>query len=139
MRLLAYVGAPTQDKRGESFLAAEVRGQALGIGRIVLSSESVRKYFYRGLPTDAGASRESNFYQMLGLPSNASVSELRLAYKIRLLELQKEGAEPSANAEVRTVCLDVPFSLQIYFKRIKDLATDSVEAYGTAVRPRGSP
>jgi hypothetical protein len=97
---LVHVGGPTQDKRGESFLAAEVRGQALGIGRIVLSSEAVRKYFYRGLPTDAGASRESDFYQMIGIPSNASVSELRLAYRIRLLELQKEGAEPSAGAAV---------------------------------------
>ena len=44
---LAYVGGPTQDKRGESFLPAEVRGQALGIGRIVLSSEAVRKGAWR--------------------------------------------------------------------------------------------
>jgi hypothetical protein len=29
---LAHVGSPTQDKLGENFLAAEVRGQALGIG-----------------------------------------------------------------------------------------------------------
>jgi hypothetical protein len=129
---LPFVGGPAQDKRGESFLAAEVRGQALGIGRIVLSSEAVREYFYRGLPTDAGASRESNFYQMLGMPLTASVSELRLAYKIRLLELQKEGAEPSANAAVERAfnILGHPEFRACYDALLRDPESQVVFPYG---------
>jgi hypothetical protein len=129
---LAFIGGPAQDKRGESFLAAEVRGQALGIGQIFLSSEAVRKYFYRGLPTDRGASRESNFYQMLGMPSNASVSELRLAYKIRLIELQKEGAEAPANAEVERAfnILGHPEFRACYDALLRDPESQVVFPYG---------
>src|SRR6266700_1845448 len=90
---LASVGAPKKDARGVLSLLAEVRGKALGVHRIVLTSDAVRSYFYQ---TDGSQS----FYGLLGVESHVSDAELRMAYKIRVLELKREGAGRTTHAAV---------------------------------------
>ena len=90
---LASVGPPKKDARGDLSLLAEVRGKALGVNRVVLAGDAVRSYFYQ---TDGAQS----FYGLLGVESQVSDAELRMAYKIRVLELKREGAGRTVHAAV---------------------------------------
>jgi len=90
---LASVGAPKKDAREDLSLLAEVRGKALGVNRIVLAGDAVRSYFYQ---TEGSQS----FYGLLGVESHVSDAELRMAYKIRILELKRENAERATHAAV---------------------------------------
>ena len=84
---IAYVSQPKQDKRNQYYVSAEVRQGSLGISTIFLPCEVVREYFYR-LPRTAGSVDHPTLYEVLRIPASASPSELRVAFKLRDLELQ---------------------------------------------------
>jgi hypothetical protein len=91
---IGYVSQPKQDKRNQHFVSAEVHYGGLGIDTVFLSCEILRDYFY-GLPdADRRADRPS-LYEILRIPASASPSELRVAFKLRDLELQTAGAARS--------------------------------------------
>jgi hypothetical protein len=89
---IGYVGKPKEDRRGQFYSLAEVRGSTLGISAMRLNYEVVRDYFYV-----TRASRRSkgqpNFYEVLKTTPTASLAELRLAYRLRELELRAGRAE----------------------------------------------
>ena len=84
---IAYVSQPKQDKRNQHFVAAEVRRGSLGIGTIFLPCETLREYFYR-LSGPTGKADRLTLYDVLRVPAGASPSELRVAFKLRDLELR---------------------------------------------------
>ncbi len=90
---IGYVTQPKLDKRQEGFLCAEVVGGELGVRGVHLPSYAVRDYFYR-------ADRKRDWpnspilYDLLRVSPSAAPGDLRLAYKVRRLELQAEGAKP---------------------------------------------
>jgi len=94
---IGYVTRPKEGKRKELFVAAEVRASGLGIRAIHLPCHVLRDYFYvsdrqrewRNQPT---------LYDVVRIPQSASPGELRLSFKIRQLELQKEGVPKTAHA-----------------------------------------
>src|SRR5215831_9575398 len=94
---IGYVTRPKEDKRKDLFVTAEVLASGLGIKAIHLPCHVLRDYFYvadrkcewRNQPT---------LYEVLRMPQSAGPGELRLSFKIRQLELQKEGAPQSAHA-----------------------------------------
>jgi len=83
---IGYVTQPKQDKRQESYLRAEVTGTALGIRSIHLATTAVRDYFYRADRTRDWPD-SSTLYEALRVDRTASPGDLRLAYKVRRLEL----------------------------------------------------
>jgi len=87
---IGYVTQPKLDKRGQYFVSAEVRQSQLGISAIFLPSEAVRDYFYR-LQGTANNDAEQNYYAELRIPPNASPAELRIAYRLRFLELGSDS------------------------------------------------
>jgi hypothetical protein len=90
---IGYVTQPKLDKRQEAFLRAEVVGGGLGIRAVHLPARAVRDHFYR-------ADRKRNWsdspalYDLLRVAPSATLGDLRLAYKVRRLELQAQGAQP---------------------------------------------
>lgn len=96
---IGYVSQPKQDKRQEVFLRAEVVGGGLGIRGLHLPAGAVRDYFYR-----ADRKRESGdsttLYDLLRVAPSGSPADLRLAYKVRCLELEVERAQP---AQIRDI------------------------------------
>ena len=84
---IGYVSHPKQDKRNQPFVSAEVPQGGLGIGTIFLPCEILRDYFYR-LPRTADRVRQPTMYEVLRIPASASPSELRVAFKLRDLELR---------------------------------------------------
>jgi len=88
---IGYATQPRKDKRDNLFVTAEVSGGCLGISAICLRCEVLRDYFYVGnrhRPWD----RQPSFYELLRVNPNVSPSELRIAFKLRSLELQTAHA-----------------------------------------------
>src|SRR5208337_2416312 len=87
---IGYVSQPKQDKRNQYYVSAEVRRGSLGIGSIFLPCEVLREYFYR-LPHTTERVDHPTLYEVLRIPASASPSELRVAFKLRDLELRTAG------------------------------------------------
>ncbi len=91
---IGFVSQPKQDKRNQYFVPAEVRRGSVGIGTIFLPCEVLREYFYR-LPRAADGVDHPTLYEVLRIPASASPSELRVAFKLRDLELRTAGVRHS--------------------------------------------
>jgi len=87
---VGYVSQPKRDKRNQHYVSAEVRGGSLGMGTIFLPCEILREYFYRVTPTANGVDHPT-LYESLRIPASASPPELRVAFKLRDLELRTAG------------------------------------------------
>src|SRR5271157_1582440 len=84
---IGFVSQPKQDKRNQHFVSAEVQRGSLGIGTVFLPCAILREYFYR-LPPAADRVDHPTLYEVLRIPASASPSELRVAFKLRGLELR---------------------------------------------------
>lgn len=91
---IGYVSQPRQDKRGEYFVTAEVLNGRLGISSIQIGSETLRDYFYAA-DRQGKWERQRTLYQVLQASLSASPAELRLAFKLRDLELRASRAPKS--------------------------------------------
>src|SRR5664279_1725348 len=87
---IGYVSQPRQDKRNQYYVSGEVQRGSLGIGSVFLPCEVLREYFYR-LPRAANTLEHPTLYEVLRIPASASPSELRVAFKLRDLELRTAG------------------------------------------------
>src|SRR5271166_5140291 len=87
---IGYVSQPRLDKRNQHFVSAEVQRGSLGISTIFLPCEVLSEYFYR-LPRAADRIDHPTLYEVLRIPTSASPSELRVAFKLRDLELRTAG------------------------------------------------
>ena len=90
----AEIGCATQprkDKRNNLFVSAEVPDSQLGISAINLRCEALRDYFYVG-NRRRGWDRQSSFYELLRVNPKVSPAELRLAFKLRTIELRTAHA-----------------------------------------------
>jgi hypothetical protein len=88
---IGCVSQPRKDRRENLFVSAEVSGSRLGISAINLRCEALRDYFYvanRRRPWD----RQTSFYELLRVYPQVSPTELRLAFKLRTLELHAARA-----------------------------------------------
>jgi len=84
---IGYVTQPKKDKRDELFVAAEVSSAHLGISSIFLPCKALREYFYR-IPEGKGSTGRQTLYDVLQVPRTVSAAELRVAFKLRQMELE---------------------------------------------------
>ena len=88
---IGYVTQPKPDKRDEYFVRAAVTDGRLGVRHVHLPNEAVRDYFYfsnRRRPD----CEEQTLYDLLRTVPSAGPVSLRLAFKVRMLELQADAA-----------------------------------------------
>jgi len=88
---IGYVSRPRKDRRDNLFVSAEVPGSHLSISAINLRCEVLRDYFFvanRRRPWG----RQPSFYELLRVDPKVSPTELRLAFKLRTLELHTARA-----------------------------------------------
>jgi hypothetical protein len=91
---IGYATQPRKDKRNNLFVSAEVPDSQLGISAINLRCEALRDYFYVG-NRRRGWDRQSSCYELLRVHPKVSPAELRLAFKLRTLELRTTHAPTS--------------------------------------------
>jgi hypothetical protein len=90
---VGYVTQPRKDKRGDFFVSAEPLGKQLGINQVYLRCELLRDYFYVANRRCAW-DKQPSFYELLRATQDTSPVELRLAFKMRTLELRAAHASP---------------------------------------------
>jgi hypothetical protein len=88
---IGYASQPRKDRRDNLFVAAEVRGSGLGISAINLPCDALRDYFYVGNRHHSW-DRQLSLYELLRVNRSASPAELRIAFKLRSLELRTTHA-----------------------------------------------
>src|SRR5713101_7876392 len=88
---IGYVTLPKSDKRDEYFVRAAVTDSRLCVGRVHLPNDAVRDYFYFSNQRRPGC-EEQTLYDLLRTVPSAGPVDLRLALKVRLLELQTDAA-----------------------------------------------
>src|SRR5260370_29503894 len=88
---IGYATQPREDKRKNLFISAEVVSGRLGISTIHIRSEALRNYFYVG-NRRRNWDRQPSLYELMRVTHNVSPAELRLAFKIRALELRTARA-----------------------------------------------
>ena len=89
---VGYVTQPKTDKRNNYFVRAEIADPRLGVKQIYLPSQSVRDYFYFANRRCPGC-EDQTLFELLRTSASASPTDLRLALKVRMLELQTERAQ----------------------------------------------
>ena len=132
--LQAEIGCATQprrDKRNNLFISAGVPNCQLGISAINLRCEALRDYFYVG-NRRSGWDRQSSFYELLRVNPKVSPAELRLAFKLRTLELSTSHAP---NGDLRALnrafnILAHPELRACYDALLNDPASPALFPYG---------
>jgi curved DNA-binding protein CbpA len=92
---IGYAAQPKSDKREQLYVRAEVPHGNLGISALHFPCVVLRDYFYVANRRQLW-DQQITLYETLRIPPRASPAELRLAFKLRELELHTEGA-PKAN------------------------------------------
>lgn len=128
---IGYVTKPKEDKRGQFYSLAEVRGRAHGISTVRLNCDSIRNYFYV-TRTPRQSQEQPSFYDVLKTSPTASLAELRLAYRLRDLELRTVRAEHRELAAIERAfnILAEPQSHACYDALLRDPETPLLFPYG---------
>lgn len=90
---IGHVSQPRQDNRNQPFVSAQIQQGVFGFSAIILQCKTLREHFYRLGDCENGSDHRS-LYDTLRIPTNASLSELRVAFKLRNLELNSKQAPP---------------------------------------------
>ena len=128
---ISYAAHPKADIRGQIYVRAEVSAGHLGISAIHLPCDAVRDYFYvptRGEPWG----HQASLYDTLRITPTASLAELRLAFKLRQLELRTAGASKRDHATLERAfnTLAQPQTRSCYDSLLKDSSAPALFPYG---------
>ena len=93
---IGYVGQPKPAKTGELFVRAELPNCAGKPKALFISGAAIRRYFYL-LDTE---DPPQSLYQLLQTPESALLEQLRLAWRMRTLELRVQSANAREHAAV---------------------------------------
>lgn len=128
---IGYVGRPKEDRRGQFYSLAEIRRGSIGISAVRLNCDIIRDYFYVAA-FSRRAKEQPNFYEVLKTTPTASPAELRLAYKIRDLELRaaRSGLLELKVTERAFNILAEPELRACYDRLLKDPDTPVLFPYG---------
>jgi len=127
----AHTTLPKKDKRDECFVGAEVHPANLGISSIFLPCKTLREYFYR-IPEGEGSTGRQTLYEVLQVPCTASPGELRVAFRLRQLELEAKHCPRSEYVLLERAfnILDDPGLRSCYDALLKDAETPAPFPYG---------
>ncbi|MCC6396661.1 MAG: J domain-containing protein, partial [Bacteroidetes bacterium] len=78
---ISHVSEPKQSKRGEWFVRAELAGSECPLTALLVSGDALRRYFYMMEP-------DESHYSVLGCTPDTQPDALRIAWRLRNLELQ---------------------------------------------------
>ncbi len=88
--LIGYAAKPRMDRRTHPYVQAEIPNGRLGFALLHIPCGVVRDYFYR--PKRNDNTRDASLYDVLRVKPDASLADLRLAYRLRHLELVANNA-----------------------------------------------
>ena len=128
---IGYAAQPRKDNRGDLFVSAQIRSPFQAISTIHLRSEALRDYFYVGNRRRAW-DRQPSLYQLLRVNPLVSLAELRLAFKLRTLELRTADS-PTCDLRALERAFNILASSELracYDALLNDPASPALFPYG---------
>jgi curved DNA-binding protein CbpA len=128
---IRYAAKPKADKRDWLYVCAEVSKGELGICSIRLPCEVIRDYFYVSTRRQRWE-RQTSLYDVLRITSTASLAELRVAFRLRQLELRAVATSnrDSATLERAFNILAQPKLRACYDSLLNDSSAPALFPYG---------
>ena len=128
---ISYAAQPKADKRDRLYVRAEVSKGRLGISSIHLPCEVIRDYFYVSTRRQRWE-HQTSLYDVLRITPTASLAELRVAFRLRQLELRAAATRngDSATLERAFNILAQPELRACYDSLLKDSAAPALFPYG---------
>jgi len=128
---ISYAAQPKADKRDRLYVRAEVSKGGLGICTIHLPCGVIRDYFYVSTRSQRWE-RQTSLYDVLRITSTASLAELRVAFKLRQLELRASTVRDrnSSTLERAFNILAQPELRACYDTLLKDSSAPALFPYG---------
>ena len=128
---ISYAAQPKANRCEQLYVRSEVPTSRLGVSSIYLPCDVVRDYFYvatRRQPWE----HQKSFYDVLRITPTSSLAELRVAFKLRQLELRAAGTSnrDSATLERALNILAQPELRASYDSLLKDPAAPGPFPYG---------
>ncbi|MGD0324200.1 MAG: hypothetical protein ABSD45_10745 [Terriglobia bacterium] len=128
---ISYAAQPKANRCEQLYVRSEVPTSRLGVSSIYLPCDVVRDYFYvatRRQPWE----HQKSFYDVLRITPTSSLAELRVAFKLRQLELRAAGTSnrDSATLERALNILAQPELRACYDSLLKDSSAPVLFPYG---------
>ncbi|HZQ54104.1 MAG TPA: J domain-containing protein [Bryobacteraceae bacterium] len=83
---------PKQDRHGRGFVMLDATAAQHGISKVLVTAAQIRDYFFAPDRSVCWADQPS-WFEVLGIRKNSTSAEIRLAYRVRMLELKAKGSE----------------------------------------------
>jgi hypothetical protein len=128
---VSYATKPKADKRDRLYVRAEVSKGGLGISSIHLPCKMIRDHFYVSSRHQRWE-RQTSLYDVLRITSTASLAELRVAFRLRQLELRAAATRngDSATLERAFNILAQPELRACYDSLLNDSSAPALFPYG---------
>jgi len=128
---IGYITPPKLDKRHQGFVSAAVRDGNLGVSWVFLGCETLRDYFYC-ISTEERAPERGTLYKTLHVGASASLAEIRVAFKLRSLELKTVGVALAEHVKLERAfnILAHPELRAHYDSLLGDLDVPAIFPYG---------
>jgi curved DNA-binding protein CbpA len=128
---ISYAGKPKADKRDRIYVRAEISKGGLDVCSIHLPCEAIRDYFYVSTRRQRWE-RQTSLYDLLRITPTASIAELRVAFRLRQLEVRAAARRnrDSATLERAFNILAQPELRACYDTLLKDSSAPALFPYG---------
>jgi len=128
---ISYAAQPKANRREQLYVRSEVSTSRLGVSYIHLPCDVVRDCFYvatRRQPWE----HQKSFYDVLRITPTSSLAELRVAFRLRQLELRAAGTSnrDSATLERALNIMAQPELRACYDSLLKDSSAPALFPYG---------
>lgn len=91
---------PKRDRHGHGFVILDASAAQHGISRVLLTAAQIRDYFFAP-DRSAPWGEQLSWFDVLGIRKNSTPAEIRLAYRVRLLELKTKGSESNRSLQAQ--------------------------------------
>jgi hypothetical protein len=91
---------PKRDRHGRGFVMLDARAGQHGISKVLVTAAQIRDYFF-ALDRASRWAEQPSWFEVLGVRKNSTPAEIRLAYRVRLLELKTKGNESNRSLQAQ--------------------------------------
>jgi hypothetical protein len=91
---------PKRDRHGRGFVMLDASGAQDGIFKVLVTAAQIRDYFYSP-DRSAQWAEQPSWFEVLGVRKNSTPAEIRLAYRVRMLELKMKGIESNRSSQAQ--------------------------------------
>ncbi len=91
---------PKRDRHGRGFVMLDATAAQHGISKVLVTAAQIRDYFFAPDRSVSWAEQPS-WFEILEVRKNGTPAEIRLAYRVRMLELKTKGNESNRSLQAQ--------------------------------------